>query len=320
MRWMGLGMLLMVGTTRQDEIKKIIPDAEKVKKVVRKIGPESRRKIESALGQALEEKDLTVTLYEAFAPVEAVSPTEKIKVSIVTVSTRGPKGLVRIGVAASLEDKVLGVVKILENGDDKAIESPAFMIQFDGFFYTADLYNPPTVLAELFRSAEQDRELTVLVKQSGWMHRIGAHWDALTEKLEAKDRGSLEHVKESERLFAEVARQAPSISFLKDSQKDRFKGTAEAVVRYLKGVGQKISDGDYDEALRELYQAQSTTCGKCHGSFSRVFREERAKKKLGNGYFILDHDVHAPLAAPPETAQAVATAVKKALLLMSEAK
>src|SRR4029077_7042694 len=117
-------LLLLAGGAQQDDVvKKIVSDADKVKKLTRKISKESRDKIEKALGEKILDADLAPPLWECMSTVPAVSSMSKTKCLVTIVTVKGAKGPIRIGVAAATVETTLHTVKILDNADDKALES-----------------------------------------------------------------------------------------------------------------------------------------------------------------------------------------------------
>src|SRR5579862_6092025 len=109
-------LLFLAGVPQDDVVKKIVSDAEKVKKLPKKISKDSRDKIEKALGEKLADPDLAPPLWECMSTVPAVSSMTKTKVLVTVVTVKGPKGPIKIGVAAATVESTLHVVRILENG------------------------------------------------------------------------------------------------------------------------------------------------------------------------------------------------------------
>ena len=107
-------VLLFSGLAQDDAVRKIVSDADKVKKLARKISKDSRDKIEKALGEKLADADLAPPLWECMSTVPAVSSMAKTKVLVTVVTVKGPKGPIKIGVAAATVESTLHVVRILE--------------------------------------------------------------------------------------------------------------------------------------------------------------------------------------------------------------
>src|SRR5262245_47901975 len=94
-------LLLAGGLPQDDVVKKVVSDADKIKKLTRKVSKESRDKIEKALGEKLLDADLSPPLWECMSTVPAVSSMSKTKVLVTVVTVKGPKGPLRVGVAAA---------------------------------------------------------------------------------------------------------------------------------------------------------------------------------------------------------------------------
>src|SRR5262252_5798697 len=146
-------LLLAGGAAQDDLVRKIVSDADKIKKLNRKLSKESRDKIEKALGEKLLDTDLAPPLWECMSTVPAVSSMSKTKCLVTVVTVKGARGPIRIGVAAATVETTLHTVKLLENGDDKALESKIFLAQFEGFEYTTNVWNSPETLNGVIKKA-----------------------------------------------------------------------------------------------------------------------------------------------------------------------
>src|SRR5882757_2489245 len=120
-------LLLPGGVAQDDVVKKIVSDADKIKKLTKKISKESRDKIEKALGEKLADADLAPPLWECMSTVPAVSSMNKTRVLVTVVTVKGPRGPIKLGVSAATVENALHVVRILENGDDKSLETKTFL-------------------------------------------------------------------------------------------------------------------------------------------------------------------------------------------------
>ena len=103
-------LLLAGGVAQDDVVKKIVPDADKIKKLTRKISKESRDKIEKALGEKLQDADLAPLLWECNSTVPAVSSMAKTHCLVTVVTVKGPKGLIKIGVQELFAEGLLDLV------------------------------------------------------------------------------------------------------------------------------------------------------------------------------------------------------------------
>src|SRR5262245_18772765 len=167
-------LLLRAGGAAQDDlVKKIVSDADKIKKLNRKLTRESRDKIERALGEKLLDTELAPPLWECMSTVPAVSSMTKTKCLVTIVTVKGAKGLLRGGVAAATVETTLHTVKILENADDRAVDSKLFLAQFEGFEYTTNIWNAPDKLNGAIKTAagsdDAAKEIDTLLKVNGHM-------------------------------------------------------------------------------------------------------------------------------------------------------
>ncbi len=322
MRLTHLVAVLAVAAGLQEDVKKVVPDADKAKRLTRRIAADARLKIEKALGEKLEEKDLSPVLYECYTIVPTVSSSERTRCLVVFLGVKGPKGLVKLGVAAATGDLTLHQVKVLENADEKAVESKHFLAQFEGMQYTENIYNAPDALAAAFKKASDPagKEVDLLVRMNSYMRGVGPAWDRMLEKLDRKDKSAADEVAAMDRNFEEAIQLVPGASFLKATQHDKFKQYAAGARSDLAEVKAFIGAGKYVEAMRRSGELESARCSRCHGSYRRYFRDERFKHGLGNGYFTTKVDVVVPDPKLEASYQAVATGIRKAILLAAEAR
>jgi hypothetical protein len=317
---MRLALALILLAPQEDVVKKVVPDAEKVKKTARKLAPAAKDKIEKALGEKLDAADLAATVWECYATVPQVSSMDKTLVRVLAVSVKGPKGPIRVGVSVASLESTVHAVKVLENADDKAVESKHFLSQFNGFEYSANLYNGPDVLKGAFAKAGGDKELDVAIRMSALMRAMGPVYDRLSEKIEKKDKSAAEEVAELEKLFDESLRLLANAAFLKASQVEKFKAFAASGKQQLADIRALAGGGRFDDAYRKAGELDAQSCSRCHGAYRRTFREARLERQVGNGYFSTQLDIAAPEKASEASYQAVGKAVRKAVLIAAEAK
>ncbi len=324
MRFALLALAVLAGRSQDDVVKKIVPDAEKVKKLAKKLPAGAREKIEKALGEKLADAELATPLWECYSTVPAVSSMDKTRCVVCVVTVKGPKGLVKVGVAAATLEKALRSVRILENADDKGIESKHFLMQFEDFEYTDNLYNAPSVLADQLRKAQgaddASREMDCLVRMNTIMLSIGPAWERMMEKIDKKDKSAADEVALMDKAFDDSLKLIPAAKFLRATSHDRFKQYATGAKTDFADMKNLIGAGKFDDAYRKSGEVDSQRCAKCHGSYRQQFRTARFDRSLGNGYFStrLDVGVHDPKL--DAACQAVATGIKKAILLAAEMK
>ena len=316
---------LAASPPQEDVVRKIVPDAEKIKRVPRRISPAAREKIEKALGEKLDPADLAPVVWEAYATVPSVSSMDKTLVRVVVATAKGPRGPVRVGVAAATLENTVHAVKILDNADVKALESRDFLGQFAGFEYTPNLYSGPAVLSTALRKAsdgkdEAAKELDAVIRMSVLMRAVGPAYERLLDHLEKKDRGAADEVAELDHVFEESIRLLPAAKFLRPTQVEKFKGFAQegrADLAELRGL---LDGGRFEDAYRKAGRLEADRCSRCHGAYRRTFREARLEREVGNGHFSTKVDVAVPEKAHEASYQAVAAGVKKALLIAAEAR
>jgi len=320
-----LAILLFAGLMPQDDVvKKIVSDADKIKKLPRKISKESRDKIEKALGEKLTEADLAPALWECQSTVPAVSSMAKTRCLVTVVPVKGPKGPIRVGVAVATVESTLHVVRILDNGDDKGIEAKGFLGQFEGLEYSMSLWSSPAVLADAIKKAagtdDAAKELDTLLKVNGTMRAVGPMWERLQAGIEKKDKAAADEVPAMDKLLEESIKAATGSKFLSPARQDKFKASAAGTRTDLADLRALIAASKFDEAFKKSGEIDSARCAKCHGPNRGTFRDGRNTHGIGNGYFSTKLEVAMPDPKLEASYQSVAAAVRKAILLASEAK
>jgi hypothetical protein len=308
-------------TLPQDEqVKKIVPDAEKIKKAAKKLPPAAREKVEKALGEKLDAADLAVPVWEAYAPVPSVNAADKTLVRVLTLPGKGPKGSFKVGVAIASLDGTIHLVKVLDNADEKALESPQFLSQFAGYEYSPNLFSGPEVLQAAVAQAPKDKELDALLRMSTLMRAFGPVYERLRERIEKKDKGVVEDASSLEEMFDASHAPLSGASFLRASQVEKFKGFVQTGKAALAEIKAKAGAGSFDDAYRKAGELDSQSCSRCHGAYKRAFREARARRQIGNGYFTTKLDLAAPDPAATSSYDAFGKVLRKALLIAAEAK
>ena len=318
-------LLLLSGSPQDDLVRKIVSDAEKIKKLNRKLTREARDKIEKALGEKLLDADLAPPLWECMSTVPAVSSMSKTKCLVTIVTVKGAKGPIRVGVAAATVEATLHLVKILENGDDKALESKLFLTQFEGFEYTTNIWNTPEMLNGAIKKAaagadDAAKEIDTLLKVNSHMRAVGPMWERLLVGIEKKDKAAAEEIAPMDRAFDESIKVVTGSKFLTATKQDKFKTFSAGARTDLVDLRNLITSARFDEAFKKTGEIDSSRCAKCHGAYRRTFRDGRLAKDLGNGYFSTKLEVAVPESKLEASYQAVSTGIRKAILLATEAK
>jgi hypothetical protein len=317
-------LLLPGGAAQDDVVRKIVSDADKIKKLPRKISPESRAKIEKALGEKLLPEDLSPQLWECMSTIPAVSSMGKTKCLVTVVTVKGAKGPIRIGVAAATVETTLHTVKLLENGDDKALESKLFLSQFEGFEYTPNLWNSPDALSGAIRKAagsdDAAKEVDTLLKVNTHMRAVGPAWERMLHAIEKREKSASDDIGALDRAFDESMKAVMSSKFMTAARQDKFKTSAAGARTDLSDLKSLIAGMKFDEAFKKTGEIDSQRCAKCHAAYRRSFRDGRLTHNLGNGYFSTRLEVAMPDARLEASYQAVSTGIRKAIMLATEAK
>jgi hypothetical protein len=313
-------LLLLLPSPQEDVVKKIVADADKIKKTAKKLSPASKDKIEKALGEKLDAADLSAAVWECYATVPKVSSMDKTLVRVVVATARGPKGPIKVGVSVASVESTIHGVKILENADDKAVESKLFLSQFQGFEYTPNVFNAPDVLQAALAKAGGDKELDATIRMISIMREMEPVYERMGERIEKKDKAALEDAAAIEKMFDEASRLLANAAFLKASQVEKFKGFLAGGKATIAEIRTMAGAGKFDDAYRKAGELDAQSCSRCHGAYRRTFREARLERQVGNGYFSTRLDIGAPDRASEASYQAVGKAIRKAVLIATEAK
>jgi hypothetical protein len=318
-------LLLPVGGAAQDDlVKKVVSDADKIKKLPRKLSPEARAKIEKALGEKLLPEDLAPQIWECMSTVPAVSSMAKTKCLVTVVTVQGAKGPIRIGVAAATVETTLHTGKILENGDDRALESKLFLSQFEGFEYTANLWNSPDALAGAIRKGaggdDAAKEVDTLLKVNTHMRAVGPAWERMLMAIEKREKSAADDIALLDRAFDESMKAVMNSKFMVGTKQDKFKAAAAGARTDLADLKTLIGGSKFDEAFKKTGEIDSLRCARCHAAYRRTFRDGRLTQNLGNGYFSTKLEVAMPEAKLEASYQSVATGIRKAIMIATEAK
>jgi hypothetical protein len=322
-----LGLTLLAGFSTpapQEDLKKLLPDAEGVKRSARKLSKEARERIEKALDRKLDDKEAAPAIWECRANVAEANANDKVRVLYTVVTGKGPKGEFKIGVAIAPEERYVAGVQVVENKDDPAIAAENFLLRLEQIPFTGNLANPPSVLAELRKTAatrkdEKLKQTDGILKLHDLMHPVQRHWDSLEAHLDKDGKEAAADADAIAKLFGEAEKTLADFTFLKTSQSDAFRRRLRDGVKELGTLAQHVKNGKMAEARATAAEIGRTSCSQCHAGTRRIFLNKRNDLGLGNGYFAPGLDVYVP-AGPKESFEAAVTAIRTAVLILSEAK
>ena len=211
--------LLLCGAESPQEslVKKVLPDAERVKRVSGRIGRDAQKKIEGILGTKLNRADLAPVVYQCWGTVPSVTQSEKTRCRVVFTSVKGAKGTIKLGVAVAIDDDRIHAVKVMDNKDDPAIGSAEFLKQFDGFEYIASIENEVSKLDGAINAAGSDKGVAAILRTNDTMRAMGPAWVRMEEKIEKKDKSAAAEIDAMVVGLKESLKVLPHLSMLRGS-------------------------------------------------------------------------------------------------------
>ena len=301
------------------DVKKVLHDAERVKKSRKKLSSAARVKIEKALGEKIGSRTI---MYEARAMVPMISPFEKTKVYVTFVNAKGPKGTVRLGVAVVPVDRIIARIGVLKNGDDAFVQSAGFLDPFQDYEYGDAILKPASALDEARKKAAQgkDKEPALLLRTIDEMRKVGDLWDTILDKLPDLDASVVADIDALIRQVELIEGFTKRIPFYRDTQQSRFDKLMRTMRRSLRGLRSKVSDGEFDPARKAAVRISSQSCSRCHASSQRTFSARRDRHSIGDGFFRAGYDVGRAPAGKEKVVDAVLKAIRKAVLILDQAK
>lgn len=111
-------------------LKQAFPEAESFITKTKVLTPTESQAVEKMAGSKLPPEDTKLTVYIAIGMDKATQKRKSLG-TVLFLDTKGRKGSIDLAVAYNLDGTVHKVV-ILENQDDKSIESPSFLNQLGG--------------------------------------------------------------------------------------------------------------------------------------------------------------------------------------------
>ena len=322
--WSALVLALAFAASSQDEFKKIVPDVEGAKRSSRKLSKEARERVEKAIERKLDDKEANVAIWEGRGSVPEANQSEKVRILYTVLTAKGPKGEFKVAVAVAPEERVIAGVRVLENKDDPAAGSDDFLLQFDQYRYTADLWTPGSALSEVkqasaARKDERSKQIDGIFKLMSIMHPVEPTWWSMEAHLDSGDKTAADEAERIAKSFGDTEPLVADFGFLKTSSADSFRRRLKEGIAELRKLSQHAKAGKFVEARAVASEVRKSSCTLCHAGNERVFRIKRAELGIGNGFFTVGHDVKTTV---PATAshQAVASAIRLAVLILSEAK
>ncbi len=301
---------------QDDEVvKRVLPEGAAPGRSKRAVDAERAR---AALGA---DPAAEVTVWTA-AGSHPMSNRSSSQWSATVVRIDTPHGPADLAVAALLDEHMVARVRIAGLPADKVPTD--FLRRLGGFEYAAgSLEQPVSTLEAAQKKAAEGKDAEALLMRAllhvrSSMSQVTPANSVIVDRILKKERKPAE-AEALSKIFEEMSRSSDALTFLRDDQRKRLRDLSGSHAASARAAAAAIRAGDWKRADDSL-QAISTGCAGCHGQFARLFRPERAKRGIGDGYFRVGFDVLAEPGADPKLTDAIAAGVRRALVLLSNAK
>jgi hypothetical protein len=188
-------------------------------------------------------------------------------------------------------------------------------------------YEPLDTLAAVRKAAEAGADDTA--KQNRLLLALASDMQEMDRQVDAIKAGKDEALmaKAVTTLLAklEATNEAYAASgfVFPGSDADRKKQIENLLAQNARGIDETKglkSAVDAKDVAKAQRRAGSLSCAKCHGLFLKPFQELRTARKIGNGYFVPGLDLQTAGPSDAAAAAEIASAARKALLLIDQAK
>ncbi len=298
----------------QDDLGKIVSGAEKTKATKKKLTADQAKAIATACGLKPEDVETSVTILEGWAQVPDAQTTDKARVLGIVVTAKGPKGAIKIGVAVAADEDRIVNVKVLENKDDASAATADFYDQFYGFLWSGAIRKSPDDLKAMLAKSKDNKEAAALLEISVGMRRLGVNWNALVKKA---DKTSVPYAEEVAKIYDAAVKRVGDLAFLTDRQR---KTLSEDLAKAAKTMRDVIPKLDGTDTAKKALAEMDNLCNRCHAPMRSRFIDQREKDGVGNGWLSPEVELVIPLEGSKELWDAVAKAIKKAVLTIRDAK
>lgn len=311
------------------DLQLLLPGAKEVEKKEQSLSPEQIAKIERSTGGKFPGADKPWTVFHCQAVPPAGGAPQALRAVFLPLEIQKDAML---AVAANAAGETAALAVIQGKSVDKS-RSP-MLEQFQGSWglrLAANSENPPSHLAELQKKAQtgsdpESKKLQALLRQKQLMIENN-RWDALaTEQIRSKDDQAPYSSRELAKVIAQLAEFAPKMAVVLEPAElkiyqnhfNDMKKSADAASAAL-----NKKEKEWDLAGRSM-RSLNNHCAKCHTWETHHFGKPletamiglREEMGIGQGYFVVGHDVLVPEGTKREEAQAIAFAVKRALWIL----
>lgn len=297
-----------------DAARRVLPDEVRVEKVDLAVDVERARRALAA------DPPARIEAWRAEGKHFA-SPRGSSAWAATVVRIDTPAGAVDVAVSILEGEDMIARVRVSGAGAAKIPQE--FLRRFGGLEIDGEALLEPRSTLEAARAKAEGKDadaavLRALLSIRGSMCAFHPVHNAATERLRKRERKS-DEAEALARLFDDMSKAAPDLSFLREESRKRLREYSVAASGQAKAIADGLRAGDFAKA-EKAKEAVGDSCNACHGQFRRPLRSERARRKIGDGYFVVGYDVVAEPGADPKALQAVADGVRRASVLLSTAK
>jgi mono/diheme cytochrome c family protein len=325
-------VLLPLLVPGEEDVRALLPEAQTVRRIDVSWPEEEVRAFALAVGRA-EGPEPAFEFYD----VEATIDGKAAKARAGLVPVKGEWGAMRVAVAT---DEKGTVTRIRVLGDSKNVSEDSFLSQFVGRWAPVQIGpNSRLPLSSLLEkvalaregSGEEAEKLQTLLRLKEKMDGIQLRADGI---LGALDRADLRvAAAQSRNLSKEFADLGPlwkdfAPVFLDPKDLAGIQPLAEAARKACEQVAAAAEKDKADpKEVRNLYlQTVDRACGRCHGyddhrlrkPLQKAIGEQRDALGIGQGFFLVGHDVVPAGPHTIEDSRAVALAIKEILLRLPQ--
>jgi hypothetical protein len=139
----------------------------------------------------------------------------------------------------------------------------------------------------------------------------------MVKKLDKADKTASKHAEEVAKIYDALGRKVGDLAFLSDRQRKTLSEDMAKAAKATRDVGPKLDGSD---AAKKAVAEIDNLCTKCHAPMRTRFIDQREKDGVGNGWLSSEVDLTLPADGSKELYDAMAKAIRKAILQIRDAK
>jgi len=327
----GISLFFVTDFVTADEgeglTKKLLPGVTNINKHTKILSKESIDKIAKAVGESVS-ADNGLTIYEVTTPKGNNGLITFTKVNA------GDKD-VTLGIAIippTQKDKVVSIlsVRAFDGSGNEISDYRAFFSQFtvneSTFIYSPiGLLIPIDKLKETIKKATEDKdkgakETIAVLKADNYMRMVSALWNLTNRGLRGDGKSIVGFANELTVVYDGLGKTSSEATFLDSTQMNEFKKFASTAKGDVERIVKLVNGGDIASA-KDIAKNMRNNCDRCHNAFERTFSKKGREYRIAYGsYFYVGYDVIPVKGLSSDVMQNLATAIRKNVLIMLEAK